>query len=78
MGQQPTRMTQILCHESSEWSTSRETLANWQGSIKLEDLYEAEVGPLSPDKNPGTNHPRNALRFRRKWQKPMEVKIISY
>ncbi len=45
-----------MCHESSGVALS-ETLGIGKGSIKLEDLYEAEV-VLVVGQNPGTNHPR--------------------
>lgn len=45
-----------MCHESSGIALG-ETLGIGKGSIKLEDLYEAEV-ILIAGQNPGTNHPR--------------------
>jgi molybdopterin-dependent oxidoreductase alpha subunit len=45
-----------MCHESSGKALS-ETLGIGKGSIKLEDLYEAEVVIIA-GQNPGTNHPR--------------------
>ena len=45
-----------MCHESSGIALS-ETLGIGKGSIKLEDLYEAEV-VIVAGQNPGTNHPR--------------------
>ncbi|NER11325.1 oxidoreductase alpha (molybdopterin) subunit [Muriicola jejuensis] len=45
-----------MCHESSGVALS-ETLGIGKGSVKLEDLYEAEV-ILIAGQNPGTNHPR--------------------
>jgi len=50
-----------MCHESSGVALS-ETLGIGKGSVKLEDLYKAEV-ILIAGQNPGTNHPRmlNAL-----------------
>tara|TARA_R110002051_G_scaffold65839_3_gene119499 strand:- start:13800 stop:16103 length:2304 start_codon:yes stop_codon:yes gene_type:complete len=45
-----------MCHESSGVALS-ETLGIGKGSIKLEDLYEAEV-IIVAGQNPGTNHPR--------------------
>jgi molybdopterin-dependent oxidoreductase alpha subunit len=45
-----------MCHESSGVALS-ETLGIGKGSIKLEDLYEAEVVVVA-GQNPGTNHPR--------------------
>lgn len=45
-----------MCHESSGIAMG-ETLGIGKGSIKLEDLYEAEV-VLIAGQNPGTNHPR--------------------
>ncbi|WP_047418478.1 FdhF/YdeP family oxidoreductase [Cellulophaga sp. Hel_I_12] len=45
-----------MCHESSGIALG-ETLGIGKGSIKLEDLYEAEV-VLIAGQNPGTNHPR--------------------
>ncbi|TMM58400.1 FdhF/YdeP family oxidoreductase [Maribacter algarum] len=45
-----------MCHESSGVALS-ETLGIGKGSIKLEDLYEAEV-VIVAGQNPGTNHPR--------------------
>tara|TARA_R110002012_G_scaffold263456_1_gene446221 strand:+ start:55206 stop:57506 length:2301 start_codon:yes stop_codon:yes gene_type:complete len=45
-----------MCHESSGIALG-ETLGIGKGSIKLEDLYEAEL-VLVAGQNPGTNHPR--------------------
>ncbi|WP_394973774.1 FdhF/YdeP family oxidoreductase [uncultured Croceitalea sp.] len=45
-----------MCHESSGVALG-ETLGIGKGSVKLEDLYEAEV-VLVAGQNPGTNHPR--------------------
>ncbi|MBT8300511.1 MAG: molybdopterin-dependent oxidoreductase, partial [Maribacter sp.] len=45
-----------MCHESSGVALG-ETLGIGKGSIKLEDLYEAEV-IIVAGQNPGTNHPR--------------------
>ncbi|MEO9893377.1 FdhF/YdeP family oxidoreductase [Aurantibacter sp.] len=45
-----------MCHESSGIALG-ETLGIGKGSVKLEDLYEAEV-VLVAGQNPGTNHPR--------------------
>ena len=45
-----------MCHESSGIALN-ETLGIGKGSIKLEDLYEAEV-VIVAGQNPGTNHPR--------------------
>lgn len=45
-----------MCHESSGVALS-ETLGIGKGSVKLEDLYEAEV-IIVAGQNPGTNHPR--------------------
>ncbi|HDZ14352.1 hypothetical protein LCGC14_0751270 [marine sediment metagenome] len=45
-----------MCHESSGIALS-DTLGIGKGSIKLEDLYEAEVVIIA-GQNPGTNHPR--------------------
>ena len=45
-----------MCHESSGVALS-ETLGIGKGSIKLEDLYGAEV-VIVAGQNPGTNHPR--------------------
>ena len=45
-----------MCHESSGIAL-QETLGIGKGSIKLEDLYEAEVVIIA-GQNPGTNHPR--------------------
>jgi len=45
-----------MCHESSGIALG-ETLGIGKGSIKLEDLYEAEV-VIVAGQNPGTNHPR--------------------
>tara|TARA_R110000868_G_scaffold158589_4_gene386840 strand:+ start:45861 stop:48164 length:2304 start_codon:yes stop_codon:yes gene_type:complete len=45
-----------MCHESSGVALG-ETLGIGKGSIKLEDLYDAEV-VLVAGQNPGTNHPR--------------------
>lgn len=45
-----------MCHESSGVALS-ETLGIGKGSVKLEDLYHAEV-VIVAGQNPGTNHPR--------------------
>ncbi|MGB5555762.1 MAG: FdhF/YdeP family oxidoreductase [Flavobacteriaceae bacterium] len=45
-----------MCHESSGVALN-ETLGIGKGSVKLEDLYEAEV-IIVAGQNPGTNHPR--------------------
>lgn len=45
-----------MCHESSGVALN-ETLGIGKGSVKLEDLYEAEV-VIVAGQNPGTNHPR--------------------
>jgi len=45
-----------MCHESSGVALS-ETLGIGKGSVKLDDLYGAEV-ILVVGQNPGTNHPR--------------------
>ncbi len=45
-----------MCHESSGVALG-ETLGIGKGSIKLEDLYGAEV-VIVAGQNPGTNHPR--------------------
>lgn len=45
-----------MCHESSGVALS-ETLGIGKGSVKLEDLYKAEV-VIVAGQNPGTNHPR--------------------
>lgn len=45
-----------MCHESSGVALT-ESLGVGKGSVKLEDLYEAEV-ILILGQNPGTNHPR--------------------
>ncbi len=45
-----------MCHESSGVALS-ETLGIGKGSIKLEDIYGAEV-VIVAGQNPGTNHPR--------------------
>jgi molybdopterin-dependent oxidoreductase alpha subunit len=45
-----------MCHESSGVALG-ETLGIGKGSIKLEDLYKAEV-VIVAGQNPGTNHPR--------------------
>lgn len=45
-----------LCHESSGVALS-ESLGIGKGSVKLEDLYHAEV-IIILGQNPGTNHPR--------------------
>ncbi len=45
-----------MCHESSGVALS-ETLGIGKGSVKLEDLYGAEVIIIA-GQNPGTNHPR--------------------
>ena len=51
-----------MCHESSGVALD-ETLGIGKGSVKLEDLYEAEA-IIIMGQNPGTNHPRmlSALR----------------
>ncbi|MBO9561179.1 MAG: FdhF/YdeP family oxidoreductase [Niastella sp.] len=45
-----------MCHESSGVALG-ESLGIGKGSVKLEDLYEAEV-IIIMGQNPGTNHPR--------------------
>ncbi|MBK8551959.1 MAG: FdhF/YdeP family oxidoreductase [Ignavibacteria bacterium] len=45
-----------MCHESSGVALG-ESLGTGKGSVKLEDLYEAEV-IIILGQNPGTNHPR--------------------
>ncbi|MGB5355272.1 MAG: FdhF/YdeP family oxidoreductase [Eudoraea sp.] len=45
-----------MCHESSGVALS-ETLGIGKGSVKLEDLYGAEI-IIVAGQNPGTNHPR--------------------
>ena len=45
-----------MCHESSGVALG-ESLGIGKGSVKLEDLYEAEVIMIL-GQNPGTNHPR--------------------
>lgn len=45
-----------MCHESSGIGLS-ETLGIGKGSVKLEDLHEAEI-VMVMGQNPGTNHPR--------------------
>lgn len=45
-----------MCHESSGVALS-ESVGIGKGSVKLEDLYEAEVIMIL-GQNPGTNHPR--------------------
>src|SRR5690606_21949491 len=45
-----------MCHESSGVALG-ETLGIGKGSVKLEDLYGAEV-IIVAGQNPGTNHPR--------------------
>src|SRR6056297_1512653 len=45
-----------MCHESSGVALS-ETLGIGKGSVKLEDLYKAEI-VIVAGQNPGTNHPR--------------------
>jgi len=45
-----------MCHESSGVALT-ETLGIGKGSIKLEDIYKAEV-VIVAGQNPGTNHPR--------------------
>ena len=45
-----------MCHESSGVALT-ETLGVGKGSVKLEDLYKAEV-IIILGQNPGTNHPR--------------------
>jgi len=45
-----------MCHESSGVALS-ESLGVGKGSVKLEDLYQAEV-IIILGQNPGTNHPR--------------------
>ncbi|THD69997.1 FdhF/YdeP family oxidoreductase [Robertkochia marina] len=48
-----------MCHESSGAALG-ETLGIGKGSVKLEDIHEAEV-ILVMGQNPGTNHPRMLL-----------------
>ena len=45
-----------MCHESSGVALN-ETLGIGKGSVKLEDLYQAEI-VIVAGQNPGTNHPR--------------------
>ncbi|CAL9337870.1 putative oxidoreductase [Streptomyces sp. enrichment culture] len=45
-----------MCHESSG-SALTETIGIGKGSVRLEDLYEADL-VLVVGQNPGTNHPR--------------------
>ena len=45
-----------MCHESSGVALG-ESLGGGKGSVKLDDLYEAEV-ILILGQNPGTDHPR--------------------
>ena len=45
-----------MCHESSGVALS-ESLGIGKGSVKMEDLYQAEV-IIILGQNPGTNHPR--------------------
>lgn len=45
-----------MCHESSGVALG-ETLGIGKGSVKLDDLYQAEV-VIVAGQNPGTNHPR--------------------
>src|SRR5204862_6080611 len=45
-----------MCHESSGVALG-ESLGIGKGSVKLEDLYQAEV-IIILGQNPGTNHPR--------------------
>jgi molybdopterin-dependent oxidoreductase alpha subunit len=45
-----------MCHESSGVALG-ESMGTGKGSVKLEDLYEAEVIMII-GQNPGTNHPR--------------------
>lgn len=45
-----------MCHESSGVALE-ETLGIGKGTVKLEDLYEAEI-IIVAGQNPGTNHPR--------------------
>ncbi len=52
-----------MCHESSGLALV-ESLGIGKGSVKLQDLYEAEV-IIILGQNPGTNHPRMLARPRR-------------
>ena len=62
-----------MCHESSGVALG-ETLGIGKGSVKLEDLYEAEV-IIILGQNPGTNHPRMLTALQK--AKKQGAKIIS-
>ncbi len=66
-----------MCHESSGVALG-ESLGIGKGSVKLEDLYEAEV-IIILGQNPGTNHPRMLTAL----QKPRQtahalLRLIHY
>lgn len=52
-----------LCHESSGVALT-ESLGVGKGSVKLDDLYEAEV-IIIIGQNPGTNHPRMLIALQK-------------
>lgn len=62
-----------MCHESSGVALS-ESLGIGKGSVKLEDLYEAEA-IIILGQNPGTNHPRMLSALQK--AKANGAKIIS-
>lgn len=62
-----------MCHESSGVALG-ESLGIGKGSVKLEDLYEAEVIVIL-GQNPGTNHPRMLSALQK--AKQNEAIIIS-
>jgi len=62
-----------MCHESSGVALSQ-TLGIGKGSVKLDDLHEAEV-IIIMGQNPGTNHPRMLTALQK--AKENNAKIIS-
>ncbi|WP_276484871.1 FdhF/YdeP family oxidoreductase [Paraflavitalea pollutisoli] len=62
-----------MCHESSGVALG-ESLGIGKGSVKLEDLYEAEVIMIL-GQNPGTNHPRMLTALQK--AKARGARIIS-
>ena len=62
-----------MCHESSGVALT-ETLGIGKGSVKLDDLHEAEV-IIIIGQNPGTNHPRMLTALQK--AKENNAKVIS-
>jgi len=63
-----------MCHLKSSGVALGESLGIGKGSVKLEDLYEAEVIMIL-GQNPGTNHPRMLTALQK--AKKNGAKIIS-